>query len=68
MNMLERNMQPIRAIREVYDVETIDKDGHRSPWGVGCRTLTEARGLAATRARAGGATIFELSFREDIKI
>jgi hypothetical protein len=55
-----------KFIRTVYDVEVI-KDGARSPFNAGCKTLTEARDLAATRARAGGATVIELDWRQDIK-
>jgi hypothetical protein len=55
-----------KFIRTVYDVEVI-KDGARSPFSAGCKTLTEARDLAATRARASGAPVFELDFKHDIR-
>lgn len=67
MNIYEANMKPIKAIREAYDVEVIGPDGARSPFNTPCATLTDAREQAAKMARAGGVTVFELTFRQDIK-
>jgi hypothetical protein len=55
-----------RFITTVFDLEVI-KDGIRSPWGMPCKTLSEAREAAQTRSRSSGLPIIELDWRTDFK-
>jgi hypothetical protein len=56
-----------KFIRTVFDVETIQNNERQRVSNVGCKTLSEAREIAAKRSRSSGLPVVELTWRQDIK-